>query len=153
MSEKVIEHHYTECGLPNVWLEVFCGLDDAGEETIIIPKVGLLHKLISRDVVMSGRALSGPEIAFLREEMELAAEEFASLLGRRRATIARWEKGAAAPCASTDARIRSIAAEKLQLNQVPNGGAGEWKYINGSGGRDIRLRGVAKNPGDWWRAA
>ena len=64
MAIKAETYHYTESGLPNVWIEGLCIQDDAGEETILIPNINDLHKLIAYQIVVSDGALTGPELRY-----------------------------------------------------------------------------------------
>ena len=75
-------YHYTECGLPDVWIEGCHVEDDAGEETIRIPKVRSLHRLISKGIVSSAGTLTGPELRYLRTEMGLTQTQLGELVHR-----------------------------------------------------------------------
>ncbi|MDD9815726.1 MAG: transcriptional regulator [Gammaproteobacteria bacterium] len=119
MKPKIINHHYTECGLPNVWIKCRCVKDNAGKDTIIIPNIGLLHKAIARDIILSDGALSGAEIKFLRSMMGLTPAEFGKLIHREAATVSRWEHGGAAPDGAMDTLIRMLATAKLKLKADP----------------------------------
>ncbi|CAJ2376434.1 MAG: putative Transcriptional regulator [Arenicellales bacterium IbO2] len=149
MSKKLVRHHYTECGLPNIWIECFRVRDDAGNDTFIIPKVRRLHQLISQAIVMSGRALRGPEIRFLRSEMGLTREEFGRLVRRETATVARWEHGHSAPDEAVDVLIRFIATAKLGLKNVDlKESVDKWETFAGvKSGAARRIRINAANPG------
>jgi len=130
MKSKIINHHYTECGLPNVWIKCRCVKDNAGKDTIIIPNIGLLHKAIARDIILSDGALSGDEIKYLRSMMELTPAEFGVLLHRTGQTVARWEKGESAPEAVADAFIRLLAAGKVLESAVDAAEiSGKWKVV------------------------
>jgi len=130
MKSKIINHHYTECGLPNVWIECRCVKDNAGKDTIIIPNIGLLHKAIAHDIILSDGALSGDEIKYLRSMMELTPTEFGVLLHRTGQTVARWEKGESAPEAVADAFIRLLAAGKVLESAVDAAEiSGKWKIV------------------------
>lgn len=130
MKSKIINHHYTECGLPNVWIKCRYVKDNAGKDTIIIPNIGLLHKAIARDIILSDGALSGDEIKYLRSMMELTPVEFGVLLHRTGQTVARWEKGESAPEAVTDAFIRLLAAGKVLESAVDAAEiSGKWRVV------------------------
>ena len=49
-----------ECGLPIVWIQGVHLVDDHGEETIRIPNINDLHKLIAQEIVGSEGSLTGP---------------------------------------------------------------------------------------------
>ena len=108
-------YHYTECGLPNVWIEGCHVEDDAGEETIRIPKVRSLHRLISKGIVTSAGTLTGPELRYLRTEMGLTQTQLGELVHRERLTVSRWERGESTLDGATEAYIRILASHKLEL--------------------------------------
>ena len=93
MSQATKRYHYTECGLPDVWIEGWHVEDDAAEETIRIPKVRSLHRLISKEIVTSAGTLTGPELRYLRAEMGLTQTQLGELVHRERLTVSRWERG------------------------------------------------------------
>lgn len=132
MRRQAITHHYTECGLPGIWIECARARDDAGEDTFIIPNIRGLHNFIARMVVLSARALSGAEIRFLRSEMGLDRDAFGGLVYRRGSTVAQWENGQSAPDAAIDVLIRIIATLNLKLNIDLEKSIGEWKSAAGA---------------------
>ncbi|MGI9311682.1 MAG: helix-turn-helix domain-containing protein [bacterium] len=117
MNEKV-KHHYTECGLPDVWIECRRVKDDTGADIFIIPAINRLHKLIAEGIVMSDSALTGPEIRFLRSEMGLTQAELGELLHRTRLTIARWESEDVKVGGAMDTLIRMFAIGNLKLKKA-----------------------------------
>lgn len=129
MSGKMIAHHYTECGLPNVWIRCRQVIDDAGQKVYIISRVGQLHKAIAHEVVNSRGALTGREIGFLRAEMGLTPAEFGRLVHRQASTVARWEHGGAAPDGAMDTLIRMLATAKLKLDADPDKISGHRKKV------------------------
>lgn len=120
MSGKMITHHYTECGLPNVWIRCRQVIDDAGQKVYIISRIGILHKAIAHEVVNSRGALTGREIKFLRSILGLTPAEFGKLIHRQPSTVSRWERGAAAPGSAVDFLIRLLAILKLKLDADPD---------------------------------
>ncbi len=118
MTIKTTPYHYTECGLPDVWIECLRTKDDAGEETIIIPNIKYLHKLIAHEIVMSDGALTGPEIKFLRTEMGMTQTQLGKLVHRERLTISRWERGEHRLDGAVDTLLRMLASNKLKLSRV-----------------------------------
>jgi len=119
MKGKMITHHYTECGLPNVWIQCRQVIDDAGQKVYTISRVKQLHKAIACEVVNSRGALTGREIGFLRSEMGLTPAEFGKLVDREESTVSRWEHGAAAPDGAMDLLIRMLATVQLKLDADP----------------------------------
>jgi putative zinc finger/helix-turn-helix YgiT family protein len=113
---KIGEYHYTESGLPNVWLlgvELFeC---DCGESFAFIPCIQELHQLLAKILLTQENPLSGPEIRFLRKTMGLKAKEFAYLIGVKNITVSRWERGGISPPNSIDRFIRLFYATNMNL--------------------------------------
>lgn len=108
-------YHYTECGLPDVWIDGWHVEDDAGEENIRIPNVRSLHRLISMVIVTSAGTLTGPELRYLRTEMGLTQTQLGELVHRERLTVSRWERGESTLDGATEAYIRILASHKLGL--------------------------------------
>lgn len=120
MSGKMITHHFTECGLPNVWIRCRQVIDNAGEKVFIISRIGLVHKAIAREVVHSYGALNGDEIKFLRSTLGLTPAKFGKLIHRAPSTVARWERGAAVPGSTVDLLIRLCVILELKLDADPH---------------------------------
>ncbi|MDI6852161.1 MAG: helix-turn-helix domain-containing protein [Deltaproteobacteria bacterium] len=113
------EYHYTESGLPNVWLigvEIFeC---ECGESFAFIPCIQELHKLIAHELITQENSLSGLEIRFLRKTMGLKAKDFAELLGVKNVSVSRWEHGEFSPPEPTDRFIRLFYAANMGLSEI-----------------------------------
>jgi putative zinc finger/helix-turn-helix YgiT family protein len=113
------KYHYTESGLPNVWLsgvEVFeC---DCGENFAFIPCLEELHKLIGKTLIKKEDQLSGREIRFLRKHLMLKSKDFAKELGVQNVTVSRWENGDSQPSESVDRLIRLVYAIKIGLSKT-----------------------------------
>jgi len=118
MIAETDAYHYTECGLPNVWIQGAISIDDDGEETIRIPNPRGLHRLITRRLVESEGRLSGAELRFLRSEMGLTRTQLGVLLHRERLTVSRWESGRTRIDGATEALVRIYATIKLGLDAV-----------------------------------
>lgn len=118
MKGKMTKYHYTQSGLPNIWIWCRCVVDNAGNRTAIIPNVKGLHQAIADSVVNSNGALTGPEIKFLRTEMGMTQADFGELIHRERLTVSRWERGEAAPDGALDTLIRILASKKLELEEI-----------------------------------
>ena len=109
-------HHYTECGLDNVFIEgVELGKDEDGNRTFKYPPINVLHKAIAERIVNSPGLLAGKEIRFLRTEMGMTQAELATLLHRNGQSVARWEKGLVVVDPAHDLIIRQLAAERIGI--------------------------------------
>lgn len=113
MKKKTGRHHYVESGLPNVFLEGIniyycsCGAREPG-----IPCIEPLHKLIAEIIVEKSPRLTGPEIRFLRGQLELKANELAKILGVSKVTVSRWENDKVKIDKSYDHMIRALIKSK-----------------------------------------
>ncbi len=116
------QHHYVECGLPNVIIE---GLDprtdDPGEATIAIPNITALHRIIALGVVRKEGGLTGAELRFLRTEMGKTQAELGALVHKEALTVGRWERGETPLDQNADALIRFLAIELLGLEEETAG--------------------------------
>ncbi|MCY4129126.1 MAG: helix-turn-helix domain-containing protein [Gammaproteobacteria bacterium] len=118
MNSETNAYHYTECGLPNVWIQGAHAVDDAGEETIRIPNIRGLHRLIANAIVECDGRLTGAEMRFLRSEMGMTQTALARLVHRTRLTLSRWEREESAVDGAADALIRIFATYRLGLESV-----------------------------------
>lgn len=92
-------YHYTGCGLKNVFLAN--GYKETrtlhGQGISIVDLEGL-HDTIAKVLVSKPAPLSGEELRFLRNELDLSQKALAKTLGISEQSIARWEKqGGASP--------------------------------------------------------
>ncbi len=105
-------HHYTECGLNNVYLCNGYEIEhDDGEEYVSVEAIDDLHRRIANLLIEKPFALTGQEIRFLRIEMSTSQKNLGLLLGMDAQTVARWEKGQTELPRTADAAIRSLYAE------------------------------------------
>lgn len=97
-------------GLPHVELH---GVEvthctKCGMESVAIPRIGQLHRVLAEVFVKQPRMLAPVEIRFLRKHVGLSTSEFADMMGVSRETISRWENGASAMGATADRLLRVI---------------------------------------------
>lgn len=111
-------YNYTECGLDNVIIE---GLrvckDHAGEETVTIPAVGVLHHVIAQGIVSLPTKITGKELRFLRSEMGMTQSELAEVLRVTLLTVSRWEREENPVTDSAEMLVRLLANERLELGE------------------------------------
>ncbi|HEY4092881.1 MAG TPA: helix-turn-helix domain-containing protein [Luteibacter sp.] len=103
-------HHYTMCGLDNVWLSngYRYGESPYGP-TVAIADVPGLYKAIAMTLATQASPLSGPEIRFLRKHMEMSQESLASVIGIGAQSVAMWEKGRGAIPIPSEKLLRMMA--------------------------------------------
>lgn len=109
-------YHYTESGLPNVWLANGYKLRICadGEEEISIEDADELHALIGR--TLSAKAhLSGREFRFLRKELDLSQNRLANWIGLTEDMVSKWERQGRVP-KSACRFIQAMYLEKVDGN-------------------------------------
>ncbi|MBF0304464.1 MAG: helix-turn-helix domain-containing protein [Alphaproteobacteria bacterium] len=91
-------HHYTLCGLDNVWLENGYALADTEDGPVVsIVDLDGLHRAIAIDIATKHGGLNGKELRFLRSMLRLSQQKLADHTGNQRGTVTRWENGDAIP--------------------------------------------------------
>jgi transcriptional regulator with XRE-family HTH domain len=110
------DHHYTECGLQNVYIHgIKPMVDDDGDDVILVSGINTLHRVIAEGIVSHPKGMNGSELRFLRTEMGLTQSEMASFVHRDKQTIGRWERSEKEIDSVSEALIRKLAIEKLEL--------------------------------------
>jgi DNA-binding transcriptional regulator YiaG len=107
-------YHYTESGLDYVYLASGFDIRETrrGEVVSFVDLDGL-HRAIGHFIVTERRRLSGPEIRFLRHELDLSQAALAHLLGTAERTVARWEAGHRPPLVAEGA-LRLLYQERME---------------------------------------
>ncbi|MBD8651461.1 helix-turn-helix domain-containing protein [Rhizobium sp. CFBP 13726] len=114
-----VDHHYTECGLTNVFIAgIEVQVDDDGDEVITIPAVNELHMVIADGIVRHEKGITGEELRFLRTEMGLTQAELAGFVNRDKQSVGRWERGEVEIDSLAETMIRRLAIEKLGLTNA-----------------------------------
>ncbi|MCY4258876.1 MAG: transcriptional regulator [Rhodobacteraceae bacterium] len=141
-------YHYTECGLNNVYIEgVHAALDHAGEDSIAIPAIGLLHKVIAEGIVNRPGKMTGQELKFLRSEMGLTQARLGEILKVRLLTVSRWERSETPIGSAAEMLIRLLAVEVLGLGKVLGVQSVSEKVSSSVRARDLHIDG--SNPGKY----
>ncbi len=110
-------YHYTESGLPNVYLVNGFTVETLdGEEYTSIDDMNGLHKTIANAIIDSPKPLTHQEFRFLRIEMNISQKTLGTRFGVAEQTIARYEKGESSIPRTTDAALRSLYMESQQKN-------------------------------------
>ena len=113
-------HHYTDCGLDYIYL--FNGYKVKKTpygRGIAIENVDGLHEAIAVDIIKSPHAVRGQEVRFLRSMLDVSQAGLGDILGKSRATIARWEAGPNESIAGeADRLIRLFYALKMVGHEV-----------------------------------
>ena len=103
-------HHYTGCGLNNVFLaNGYKEVETPYGKGVSIVDLEGLHDTIAKVLVEKPSPLTGEELRFLRNELDLSQKSLAQTCGVSEQSIARWEKqGKASP--EGDRLIRLVYA-------------------------------------------
>ena len=93
-------YHYKESGLRNVWLvNGYVVKRTPYGSTVSIRDLQGLHRYIG-SVIARQRALSGPELRFLRKEMGMSQRELAEFVGTSEQNVSLWERRGRVPLAA-----------------------------------------------------
>ncbi len=107
-------HHYTECGLDNVFLDNgYNIIQDKEDEYISFNNLDGMHIAIATAICNQKYWLSSDQFKFLRKELDLSQSSLGNLLFCDRQTIARWEKGECPITHTQDVLLRAIYLESI----------------------------------------
>lgn len=85
-------YHYTESGLPNVWLSNGYKTRQTPDGTAVaIMDADGLHQVIGRNIAAKGY-MTGKEFRFLRKELDLSQNRFANWIGLTEDMVSKWER-------------------------------------------------------------
>ena len=105
---------YTGCGLDDIWLASGYEIETIdGERAITVRNLDGLLNAIGRFLVRRKKILTGKEVRFLRQQVNLTQSELARLVGCDPQQIARYEKGQNKMPGPTDRLLRMIYREHL----------------------------------------
>jgi len=97
-------YHYVESGLPNVYLaNGYEVIDTPYGAAVSIREVQKLHAVIAHSLVEDKPWLTGPELRFIRNYLELTQAALGELLGVEEQSVRRWEKLGRVPRAADHA--------------------------------------------------
>lgn len=142
------EYYYTGCGLENVFIEgaVEFG-DDAGEESVMVPAIGQLHRVIAEGIVTHPAKMTGEELRFLRTEMGLTQARLAEILKVTLLTVNRWERNETPVNDAAEMLVRLHSATKLRPDVDLDVKSGSEKVTAAAWTQEIRIDG--SNPGHY----
>lgn len=105
MSKAEAKYHYTESGLDNAYL--VNGFDIEDDEVIIHDIIGL-HNAIGMALVYKPGKLTGKEVRFIRNTLDLSQSRLGKLLGVTYQTILLWETGRQKITKGSDHFLRTL---------------------------------------------
>lgn len=86
-------YHYTECGLDDIYLVSGYDVEETEYgEAVSVKKADELHKAIGFHLAIESKVLTGKELRFLRNQMNLTQAELGRRVGQTSQSVARWEK-------------------------------------------------------------
>jgi putative zinc finger/helix-turn-helix YgiT family protein len=80
---------------------------------VSIERPEALHRTIAAAVIRKSARLSGPELTFLRQQLDLNGRELAAVLGVRNESVSRWERGREPIGPTVDRLVRALVALRL----------------------------------------
>jgi DNA-binding transcriptional regulator YiaG len=109
-------YHYTECGLPNIWLaNGYRAIETKYGPATQIEHVEALHRAIALAIVRHRPHLTGSEFRFLRTELDLSQARLATYFGYDAQSVAIWEKKGKVP-KWADRFLRALYQEATEGN-------------------------------------
>lgn len=106
-------HHYTSCGLENVWLQNgFQEKQTAYGKAVAVADADALHETLAVWLTKKAGRLTGKEFRFLRTLMCLSQSSLGKMMGASEQAVSLWERTGKVPKAS-DALMRMIILERL----------------------------------------
>lgn len=108
--ERNAVRRYEIGGLPHIELHgvEVTTCNKCGQESISIPRIGQLHKVLAAGILKLHRKLAPTEVRFLRKYIGLSGNDFAQQMGVTRETISRWESGNMSISALADRLVRLL---------------------------------------------
>lgn len=86
-------YHYVQCGLDNVWLtNGFQIKSTPYGQGVAIDNAEALDRVIAKHLTEKPGRLSGREVRFLRQMLDMSQKRLGELLGKEAQTVALWEK-------------------------------------------------------------
>lgn len=126
MVENIGTYRYDESGLSNILLlnVPIYKCSSCKETEVEIPHIEELHLLIAFILLLKPTGMTGKEARYLRKHLGYTADEFASILGVTRVTVARWEGKKTAIRQDHDKHLRRLYLDKKkeELSRFPEAG-------------------------------
>ena len=111
-------YHYKGAGLDNVYLQNGYHKAMYGDEEIFsVTNIEGLHAAIVAELVDKPTRLSGPELRFLRIELNLSQKVLSELLHVSDHTVASWEKGVTKGASGPSELLLRVFARERLLNR------------------------------------
>lgn len=107
-------YHYTESGLPNVYLvnvEVY-RCENCQNEIASIPRPGQLHTLLVKMLLAKQGVMTGDELRFIRKALKMTPKDFADLFTVDPQTIMDWQN-AKTLARQNDTLVRFVVVKLL----------------------------------------
>jgi len=109
--------HYKGCGLDDVYLLSGYEVEKTPHgEGVSVKNLDELRKAIGYYLASQKKALSGKELRFLRDEMNLTQGHLGRLIGLTSQQVARWEKEQCDISGPADLAVRKLFLEHIGKN-------------------------------------
>lgn len=107
-------YQYKDCGLDYIFLRNGYRIKETPYgRGVAIENADGLHEAIAHSIITSPRRIRGQEVRFLRSMLDVSQSGLGDIVGKSRATIARWEGGLDEPIpAEADRFLRLFYALK-----------------------------------------
>jgi len=114
--QVVTEYRDETCGFPVVFDEIFM-VDMYGEKVPLIDYVALERKILGQLSEKKGR-LTGPEVKFIRKQLNMTLTDFGNRLGVRHSAVKKWEAGVAVMNWATEIVLRLFVFMKMRQGSL-----------------------------------
>ncbi len=146
-------HHFLECGLPNVFL-VDVGMatcPSCGRKRITIPNLSGLHRAIAQVVSRKLARLNAKEIRFLRKHLGFSGADFARHMGVTASQVSRWENAREVMGSGAERLLRLLVANQQPVENFPVDLLAQIGRVADSRSAKFRLK--SRPDGSWHPAA
>lgn len=140
---------YTESGLHHITLHnvEIRNCKKCGEQTVSIPKIEELHRVIAFAIIKKKDRLTANEIRYLRKYLGWSGKDFAEHMGVTPETVSRWETGKESMGPVADRLLRLIL---VQNKPVESYSLDLLREVNQEGQKQSRFEITADTNG--WHA-
>lgn len=109
-------YHYIDSGLRTVWLvNGYRRHRTAYGPGVSIDELPALHRAIGLWIVQKPKPLTGAELRFLRQELDLSQKRLAEIVGQTEQTVSLWERRGRIPKIA-DRFVRALYRETVEGN-------------------------------------
>lgn len=121
LERATMDHHYVECGLPNVHLHGVPARRCMACQAVrlMIPAIEELHRVIALAVLRKRSRLTGAEVRYLRKYIGLSGQDFAKRIGVSPEIVSKWENEHTHIGPQSERLLRLLVVNMAQVQEYP----------------------------------